>query len=113
MSLYGIDLPCPEPSNHAQAMRDAHDAQIRKSLKPEQMRTDILEHICLGMLTNGHVFNHLLQTMLDAPIQDDFDRDGYLKYCSSRDARKLGEALMQAAADACLKQVREVDNEPF
>ncbi len=78
------------------------------------MRTDILEKICLGMLEHGHVFNHLLQTMLDAPIQDHFDRDGYLKYCSSRDARKLGEALMRAAAAACLRQVKEVDDDrPF
>jgi hypothetical protein len=111
MAFY--EIPYPEPYDHQQALRDAHDEHVRKSLKPERLRTDILEQICLGMLTHGHIFNHLLQTMVDTPIVDAFDRDGYLKYCSSRDARKLGEALMRAAADACLQQVKEVDDASF
>jgi hypothetical protein len=107
------EIPYPEPYDHQQAMRDAHDEHVRKSLKPERLRTDILEEICSGMLTYGHLFNHLLQTMLDAPVRDEFDLHGYLKYCAPRDAEKLGRALMRAAGEATLRQVREVDDATF
>jgi hypothetical protein len=113
MRSYGIEIPDRPEDDVMQAMRDTRDEEIRRSLKPERLRTDILEQICLGMLTHGHAFNAMLQILLDAPIRDEFDLHGYLKYCAPRDAEMLGRALMQAAGEATLRQVREVDDAAF
>jgi hypothetical protein len=114
MSVYSVDVPYPEPYDHAQAMLEQHDEHVRKALKWEQIRLDFLSKIALTWLEGEGTLGTIVEQLTDAPIRDAYDLQGYLRHNGARDAKALGQQLMRLLAETVLEHVEAIDDDtPF
>jgi hypothetical protein len=114
MPAYGIEIPYPEPYDHAQAMIERHDEHVRKSLRWEQIRLDFLAKIALAWLEGKGVLGTIVEQLTDTPIRDAWDLQGYLRHNGARDAKGVGQQLMRMLAETVLAHVEAIDDQtPF
>src|SRR5688572_1523 len=91
MSIYGLEIPYPEPYDFQQELRDRRDEEIRRRVDWGNIRTDFLATLALDMLNGEGKLGQITEHLKDAPILSPWDLRNYLLSTAERDATKLGQ----------------------
>jgi hypothetical protein len=101
MAVYDIFVPEPSDIDHTADLRQRRYDDMKRRLKWDDIRLKWLEQACLSWLTPGHPLHELVADLQDAPLEDRWDLDGFIKHLPTRTKARIGEALIK-----CLGEVQ-------
>jgi hypothetical protein len=96
-----------------QARRDAHLEALARELPWDQIIEDFLARVRAALQAPGHPLQDLQATLREAPLEDGYECDGWVKYSRMRQADRLGRAIMRLFGEAQLAATPQRQDRPF
>jgi hypothetical protein len=109
MSVYTIpDAPATDP---AEARQEHRWQRLRDALAPclEDLVTDAVSRLQEASNDPSHPFTKAVMALLEEPLTDPFEADGWLQHTPLREQAALGRAVLTLLADAQLAVAAQVE----
>jgi hypothetical protein len=112
--LQGMEDDRPPELDWRDAWRARQHEIIKRRINWHEVRLEMLQKICEGMLEHHHRFHAMLELLQENPVNSPRDLSNYLRSCGPRDGKALGLALLRIAGQVCLRHYQKVESElPF
>jgi hypothetical protein len=117
MSSDDVDLPAHETFDRTQEKAEQRWQQVQRLLDPARIRERWLELMDDATDRPEHPLRALLQVMVDAPVCDAYDLDGWVQTMPLRAKTALADAVIRCLGESVLHDVsrvlRELDDTQF
>jgi hypothetical protein len=113
MPVYHI--PEPRDSDPDAPRHEARWARLRVLLKPcvEAIVTEALRRLEEGTNAPTHPLRQLLNDLVDCPLEDAFDLQGWIRYLPSRTKIELANGLLACLGEAQIAVANGLDDATF
>jgi hypothetical protein len=111
--MSSMHIPNLPDIDHAAAMRTARWEALKRRLDWGLIADEFLRQLHGRLNCRHHPVAEVFRDLEDAPMEDAFELDTYLRYTPAREQARLGEAIMRLIGEAQLHCLAQLDDRPF
>jgi hypothetical protein len=112
-TFFPHQLPQPPEIDHAAARRTARWEALRQRLDWAVIADEFLGQLTARLRCQHHPLAEVVADLKDAPLEDAFELEHWLRYTPPREKARLGEAILRLIGEAQLHVLQRLDNRAF
>jgi hypothetical protein len=103
MPVYNIEMPELNTIDHLAAERDARYEALKQRLDWKAIKLEFCTRLNLAWMEAGNPLHELVCDLVDAPVEDHWDGDGFKRHLPTRTKLALADLLIDTLVDVQLE----------
>jgi hypothetical protein len=112
-TFFPHQLPHPPDRDRAAEMREARWEAAKQRLNWAVIAEEFLGQLKARLQCPHHPIAEVIADLKDAPLEDQFELDGWLQTIATYEKTRLGEAVLRLLGEAQLHILSQLDDRPF